>query len=469
MKEKIDELKEILRVRYSIYPIMLGILFLLNDYRKYGVFYTAWQNIFLSLIVLTFVAVSTYLSLRFIRNKMKAALVISIFIFINLFYQDITIVLYKQNSIDSFVKSITAYREIFTIPFLILLWVVLSLLILKSKRQLYDINLFLNITISVYVILELIFLFTVPVNKVELSDREPFPVIKSISKEYKPDIYYIVLDSYTSSESLKKYWNFENDSFEINLQKLGFSVIQQAKAAYTYTPYAIASYLNSSELVIDTTKKYNERNLIMLIRKNRMDEWLKCNNYNCYNYSLFDCFGHKKYYNAFTYYHFLGRTIWYTNAVKLYHFIHPQSRYTQTNLEIFEVVKSNAAGDNGNPKFIYAHLMTPHSPYVFDSTGKPFEENSKLSDEEKYLQQLIFVNSKALDLVTHILENSEKEPVIIIQGDHGFRYQGHPDEAHSIFYAIHSPGYLETDTLRAPTHAFKDIIMKINSLELSQD
>lgn len=69
--------------------------------------------------------------------------------------------------------------------------------------------------------------------------------------------------------------------------------------------------------------------------------------------------------------------------------------------------------------------MTPHPPFFFDADGGLIPEAEyRLSaywDREKYLDQLIYVNSRVETLVEEILSGPKIPPVIIIQGDHGAR------------------------------------------------
>ena len=46
----------------------------------------------------------------------------------------------------------------------------------------------------------------------------------SVGTAGKPDIYYIVLDRYTSSQVLQSQFNFDNSDFTNYLQKNGFSI-----------------------------------------------------------------------------------------------------------------------------------------------------------------------------------------------------------------------------------------------------
>ena len=77
------------------------------------------------------------------------------------------------------------------------------------------------------------------------------------------------------------------------------------------------------------------------------------------------------------------------------------------------------------PIFVYAHMLTPHIPYIFDADGNPVTFSPTTIDQstEKkfYLEQLKFVNKKVIETVDILLSKSQKTPIIMIQSDHGER------------------------------------------------
>ena len=85
------------------------------------------------------------------------------------------------------------------------------------------------------------------------------------------------------------------------------------------------------------------------------------------------------------------------------------------------------ANRNDSPKFVFAHLMIPHQPYVFGPNGEPLISKT-LTLEFKpdplnldlYLGQLQFVNIKMKEVLEKLTE-IENPPIIIIQSDHGGR------------------------------------------------
>lgn len=78
------------------------------------------------------------------------------------------------------------------------------------------------------------------------------------------------------------------------------------------------------------------------------------------------------------------------------------------------------------PVFAFAHMMLPHSPYIFGENGERVNPKSlvvKLEGDDQYigyLDQLKFTNKKMRETINGILENSETKPIIIIQSDHGY-------------------------------------------------
>jgi hypothetical protein len=77
------------------------------------------------------------------------------------------------------------------------------------------------------------------------------------------------------------------------------------------------------------------------------------------------------------------------------------------------------------PKFIYAHFLMPHPPYLYDSAGKTMGEQVHKpgagSVKKDYIGFLKYTNNKLLSLVDFIFRNSSKPPVILLASDHGFR------------------------------------------------
>jgi hypothetical protein len=82
-----------------------------------------------------------------------------------------------------------------------------------------------------------------------------------------------------------------------------------------------------------------------------------------------------------------------------------------------------------SPKFVYAHILIPHPPFVFSRSGVniDFPGNDGATPvgptpkdyATGYRNQLDYINYRILPIVKEIQANSKNPPIIILQGDHG--------------------------------------------------
>ena len=117
----------------------------------------------------------------------------------------------------------------------------------------------------------------------------------------------------------------------------------------------------------------------------------------------------------------------------------------------------DAAREASRPVFAFAHIVSPHPPYLFGPNGEPVAYMTRTiglaadlwEERDKYLDQVKFLNDQVLDLVDALLEASEPSPIIVLQSDHGPASVGGdweaPSEAlirerMSILNAYHLPG-----------------------------
>ena len=261
----------------------------------------------------------------------------------------------------------------------------------------------------------------------------------------KPDIYYIILDMYTSSDALKKFHFYDNSWFINKLKKQGFYIAEQSKSNYPCTGYSLSSSIN-----MKYHKKYSTPSNIeyfrYLVKNNNLVNILEENNYKCFNIkssiaiSQFDYrnnnsfknFNASKFCKSFlanfdllasfllqkTFLHYFDKPI-----LKFIYKNHSYKILDQIK-ELKEISKING------PKFIFCHILCPHPPYVFDCNGINLSENF-LDHKNKYSQQVHFISKKILPTIKYIINKSEEKPIIILQGDHGF-------VADSAFLGLHS-------------------------------
>ena len=78
-------------------------------------------------------------------------------------------------------------------------------------------------------------------------------------------------------------------------------------------------------------------------------------------------------------------------------------------------------------------MCTPHQPFLFDRNGGAVNPANydNWEDEKYYLDQYIFVMDQMVQTVENIIEN-DPESIIIVQSDHGPRFNNEMPEEDKI-------------------------------------
>jgi ribosomal protein L11 methylase PrmA len=95
----------------------------------------------------------------------------------------------------------------------------------------------------------------------------------------------------------------------------------------------------------------------------------------------------------------------------------------------FQFAKVKELVQRTEPTFVFAHILVPHFPFVFDETGRCMSqaESDKLSTRDKYVGQVKYANKEVMALVNALMDLKEK-PIIIVQSDEGPFPQKYGDE-----------------------------------------
>jgi len=431
-----------------IHPFMIASLFVLVCYREVQPF-VKWEEL-IGLWALMLAA--TYLLFRLLKwplgEPYKAALMTTLGIVAFFFYGDI----------DSRIKWLLEKspwpglaRTRWVFPVVLLALGGAAWLLVRTRKNLLRFKIFLNLAFSLMVVVTILQNSLWPVKFVSRRDRArevdahgPFSVTNN-----RPDIYYIILDSYTSAEALKEFWNYDNAPFVQCLESNGFFVVPDARANYDLTPRCLASSLNMALLPPpspDLSSFGRVNRACEIIDLAAVPRKLQEIGYQVVNRSLFDVAGLEQHYCIGTMdfsslYDVLRRkSVWgYVESWR------NKRRVKEVNLGLFRELPELAARcDPAQPRFIYVHILMPHPPFFFDSRGeRPHVDLNLTGPPDLYLEQLIYVNRLVTNTVAGILKNSRTPPIIILQGDHGARSvegPGHWRERTMILNAYHLPG-----------------------------
>ncbi|MBI4647866.1 MAG: sulfatase-like hydrolase/transferase [Bacteroidia bacterium] len=260
-----------------------------------------------------------------------------------------------------------------------------------------------------------------------------------------PDIYFIVFDSYTNNNNLKKYWGFENSDISDYLENKGFWVSDAGASNYNGTEFSIAATMNASYINInvqDDLSKVKYTDLLHLIQNNQLLYILKDLSYGLKEFSVSSpkSIPHMRFHVIENLYY---RTFLYLVQEKIFGVKEPD--YWNVNSTITKNI--NSLKNEKGPFLVYAHYSFPHFPYLFDSTGKKITDKKicfDITNKHYFLNQLKYTNQVMKEVVKSIFE-IDKKSIIIIQGDHGFRLltdessEEMAKEGYSVFNAIYLP------------------------------
>jgi len=259
---------------------------------------------------------------------------------------------------------------------------------------------------------------------------------KESPEKKQPPIILIVMDAYTANASLQKFWGFDNRELIQFLEQQGFYVPKFAYSPYNRTSYTLAAMLNGRP-VADSILQMQESHaqlqlLFQQINDSQVLEALKQEGYSLENASIFHLRGHSPAYSTA----FLSHTLSDVLLARIPKWNTLKGYYTYLHYPLKKVVaavKSNT--------FVYAHCMAPHGPYFYNAQGELQSVEENLAQPKAYLEYLKYCNQQLASTLTAVLQK-EPEAIILITGDHGYRYlrgKNAEKEAYSAFFAVRLP------------------------------
>jgi|APSaa5957512535_1039671.scaffolds.fasta_scaffold00494_19 hypothetical protein len=373
----------------------------------------------------------------FFRDFEKSAAVTSAFLIVTLFFGYI----YEIFFYNSFIKL--RFLSAFIILFVIITGI--GVLIKKTKKDLYNLNKIITITIGIFILLSLFQVITGYYNSYTDKQHSDVEVIVGTNdnKNKLRDIYYIVLDGYSSPDVISSVMGFKEINQTVNsLEQKGFFVASESKSNYPGTLLSLPSSLNMRYLEDPSAHKIH----FTLAENHKAKDFLKSQGYKYLHFGA----------DAFTYFNRyadeninLGLFSPYQTAVWHNTIFRPiqdlsDTRFdrlaekfgfldrdlTQWKREKFKLKKlAEVPGKESSPVFAFAHFLVPKGANVFDENGDFLtkEEADERGVIKNYLGHVAYINKEVESLVDTILENSDHEPIIVIQGDHGFPFWGYRD------------------------------------------
>ena len=297
-------------------------------------------------------------------------------------------------------------------------------------------------------------------------------VIQYFSDQKLPDVYYIILDTYGRTDVLKKYTGYDNTPFIETLQKLGFYVATCSQSNYSQTGLSLASslnfrYLDQLGLTFSDKETKREDAEAPFIKHNAVVDYMRSMGYRIiafetgYEFSTLDDSDtlyptQKSGISDFELVLLRSTALVLLDEAGMIDGIHPTSAQNRRNTILYQLkTLKNLPADPG-PKFVFAHLLIPHWPFIFGPNGESllgsdFVETARGVSDQEYFEgyrgQTIFTSNQILDVVSEIIQKSDVPPIIVLQGDHGPAHAG-VEARMAILNAYYFPGGRQLHSMR---------------------
>lgn len=264
----------------------------------------------------------------------------------------------------------------------------------------------------------------------------------------RPDIYHIVLDAYGRADVLRRKYDLDNEPFLSELRARGFSVAEASTANYPRTWHSFASMFNLTYL-----QRFHAEYGVSGFRGYRVNERLKHPRL----LELLEAWGYD------TYGFHTGFPASDLMAVKHRMGTEPSeaARFAEAVLSttpLFDARRLFGAPENAevrehrgrihatlrgltdlaakpSPKFVLAHVLIPHQPFVIDAEGRarrfegtmteglltppPGRPRATAAYRAGYAAQVQGTNRLVLRALDRLLERMDEGAIVILQGDHG--------------------------------------------------
>lgn len=274
----------------------------------------------------------------------------------------------------------------------------------------------------------------------------------------RPDVYYIVLDAYGRNDTLVSLIGYDNSGFLNELEDLGFYLAHCAQANYSQSELTLASTLNMAYLddlgqafVPNRDDRTPLRPLIKesLVRHKFAElgyeivafetgypfsEWRTADRFLRPDLSKVEGSGLLSNLNGFE--NLLLRS---SAGLLLVDFSHllPESLVPDDQFEIraarqrtlFALDRLDELPKADRPIFVFAHVVSPHRPFVFGPGGRARVKPNLFDYEDQeermewyrrgYVDQVEYLNQELLPVLRRLIEVSGPAPVILLQADHG--------------------------------------------------
>ena len=278
---------------------------------------------------------------------------------------------------------------------------------------------------------------------------------ESVAVSAESNIYMILLDGYPRADTLLEYFGFDNRPFLSELEARGFEVAEDSRTDYVGTIQVVPTMLHMRPLedllggAWDGSDAQHRR-LWHLLNHAPAHDAFEAAGYT--THSILSSAEALDWRTADVVLESLWLTRFEDHLLQngVLHTIVPFD--ASDRAEVLDAFTNLEASAGTSARFVFAHIMSPHNPYVFAVDGTPAEPcghectnhagppNPMLGD--RLIGQIQYLNTLVLDAVDHIAA-VDPEAIVIVFSDHGLRRdRADMDEWHrTLFAARGGPGF----------------------------
>ena len=472
-----------------IHPFLFSLFPVLFIYSQ-NVHELPTQEIILPILSILSTAVLLWFLARFItKNNKKSGFIISLLLVLSFSYGHVYFL------VDDFTlgNSDIGRHQYLLIPFVIS-FIAGTYYFAKTKRKLDNASTIATSITAILLVIVIINTVTYNVENISMLDNEKNTSYMSVNvyepnivylssnlddiKNY-PDVYYIILDGYMNSNSLKEFLNHDNQEFVAYLTDNGFKVNHESYSNYPSSDLSVISTLNMRYLnFLDNNQIKPVQIPNKMYVENSVMQNFKSAGYKIVNIqrpfpfisspSLFDLTVCER--NKYIDSQLFSMTMRTSILVFLLEKWEERELREASLCNFSELVMQQQKFNE--PMFVFSHILVPHPPYIFGPEGESISSVrpqglESWENQEGYINSVKFANKKIQHVVEELLNDVEDPPVIIIQADHGIGFDfeaSNPSndgitQKMSIFSAYYLPGIEKnlSDDVITPVNTFRII------------
>jgi hypothetical protein len=264
-----------------------------------------------------------------------------------------------------------------------------------------------------------------------------------IDSRQLPTIVNLVLDGYARADVLEDLYAYDNRPFLAELERMGFRVLREARCNYIQTALSMASSLNMrylDDVAATHSNRYDRTTLASLIGSSEVVALLRARGYEIVGfpsgYSYTDSFDADVWWSAGTLNELSVNWLsgsWF-GSLTCGGRVSPSTRHMRRVEAILRTLPKASTGDR--PRYVYAHLVAPHPPFLFDADGprKTLPKDYSINDgshligtgemtmdsyRTAYVEQLRYVSIRVQAMLKDLIERSRRPLVVLLHADHG--------------------------------------------------